>query len=214
MRPTLLLALLAVPTFAQTVYSWEDKDGLHYTDDPTRIPRGAKSVVATVGSGDTRPTAAASQRSDAGQPGAAAAVSATSTAPDERLWRERFVTAHRRIETLKGEIASLQANLPPRTECVPQPLVPVGTVQVGPQAGAPVMTGPGAQVVTVNGITAVNQGTVFAAAAQCQVNPLHDQVVLQIGQRQVALRDAQVDLEYLDRLASQAAVPREWRRGW
>ena len=48
----------------------------------------------------------------------------------------------------------------------------------------------------------------------CQVNPLHDQLRVQLAQEAVELKNAELDLEQLDRRASMVAVPREWRRGW
>ena len=44
MRHALLVLLLAAPVFAQTVYEWTDEAGdVHYTDDPSTIPKKAKT---------------------------------------------------------------------------------------------------------------------------------------------------------------------------
>ncbi len=208
-RTLALAALIAVPAVAQTVYSWEDADGTHYTDDPTQVPKKAKVAAMVV---DAAP--AAPRQAVAAAPRPASPPSPSEAPLDERAWRERFIAANRRITTVKQNIAALEASLPPRTECIAQPLVPVGTVQVGSTPGAPITAGPGTQVVTSNGITTVNRGVVVSPAARCQVNPLHDRLRLQIAQEHVALEDAKLDLEQLDRQASYDAVPREWRRGW
>lgn len=213
----LAAALVAVPAVAQTVYSWEDADGVHYTDDPSQVPKKTKKVGATTYQVDNRPratpaaTPVATQRS----PGLTAEPSRPAAKLDERGWRDRFVTATRRITTLEQGIKALQAALPPRTECVPQPLIPVGTVQVGQQQGAPITTTPGQQVVTNNGYTTVVNGNrVYSPAARCQVNAEYDRINREIELKRVELRDAQTDLEQLDRQASYDGVPREWRRGW
>lgn len=214
MRTLALLALVAVPVSAQTVYSWEDEKGVHYTDDLSQVPKKARKVDATRFNAQQRP---APTPTPAPAPPAAAAQKAaepTRPGPGEREWRERFVTAHRRISTLEQNITALQASLPPRTECVPQPLVPVGTVRADGQPGAPITTVPGQQVVTNNGYTVVNGGTVYSPAANCQVNREHDRITKEIELKRVELRDAKADLEQLDRQASYDGVPREWRRGW
>jgi hypothetical protein len=105
-------------------------------------------------------------------------------ATTEFQWRDAFIAAHRRIETIKESLVALQASLPARTECVPQPVV----------------TTPGA--------------VTRRPVARCQVNKLYDELQVQIGQKRVELTSAEADLEQLDRRASMQSVPREWRRGW
>ncbi len=212
MRTLFLTALIAVPAVAQTVYSWEDTDGVHYTDDPTQVPKRGKVEAMLV---DAAPSPRSAPRTLAASSPAPVAPEPTSAPLNEREWRERFVSANRRITTLRQSLAALESSLPPRTECIPQPLIPVGTVQVGSVGGAPITASPGSQLVTSNGVTTlVNGRPVFSPAARCQLNPEHDRIQLQIAQKGVELRDAQTDLEQLDRQASYDAVPREWRRGW
>ena len=168
-------AVLAVPAFAQTIYTWEDSEGLHYTDDASTIPKKAK-VEGRV----SDPSPASSGLKAEGAP---LAVAPVPTAPSsEYEWRDRFIAAHRRIDTVRKSIAALEATLPPRTECVPQPVVP----------------------------NTRNRGQ----RTYCQVNALHDQLRVQLAQEAVELKNAELDLEQLDRRASMVAVPREWRRGW
>lgn len=206
MRAFALVAVLAVPVSAQTVYSWEDADGIHYTDDLSQVPKKGR-IDATLMKAQP---AVAVQRS----PALTAAPSRPVSNLNEREWRDRFINANRRITTLEQSIAALQTALPARTECVAQPLIPVGTVQLGTQPGAPITTAPGTQVVTNNGYTTVNSGRVYSPAAQCQLNLEHDRMVKEIELKRVELSDAKVDLQQLDRQASYDNVPREWRRGW
>lgn len=168
-------AVIAVPAFAQTVYTWEDSEGLHYTDDASKVPRKAK-VKGMVS--EPLPASAGLKA----EPATVAIAPAPTAATTEYEWRDRFIAAHRRIDTVRKSIAALEATLPPRTECVPQPLV------ADPS----------------------NRGQL----PYCQVNPLHDRMRVQLAQEAVELKNAELDLEQLDRRASMVAVPREWRRGW
>jgi hypothetical protein len=206
----MLLTLLPLTALAQTVYQWEDADGVHVTQDLQQVPVAARSRVQamTFSTAAPRPGGAP----DDAKPAPAQAAPAR-TALDEPGWRARFVAVHRRIATLKQGVQALSVSLPPRTECVAQPLVPVGSVVIN-GTPAPITTGPGSQVVTQNGITQTVDGRVVSPAATCQVNPMHDRIRLQLAQEQVKLKDAEIDLEALDREASAEGVPREWRRGW
>ena len=182
MRTLALVVVIAVPAFAQTVYSWEDADGVHYTDDLAQVPK-SKKVEEQVLEG--RPLSKGlSGPKPAPVPPEVTANEAQATA-NEYEWRDRFIAAHRRIDSLARSISALQSSLPPRIQCVPQPVRLVGGVQ---RVGQP--------------------------TSRCQINPFHDQLQAQIAQQSVELRDAQLDLEQLDRRASLEAVPREWRRGW
>jgi hypothetical protein len=182
-RTLSLIAVIAVPAFAQTIYTWEDKDGVHATDDLSQVPK-ARKVEAMVP--EARP---ASTGLVAPKPAPVAA--APTGQSSEYEWRDLFIAAHRRIDTLRRSIAALEASLPPRVECVPQPVRVVGVGFVPTPA---------------TGARQLN--------AYCQVNPIHDQLRVEIAQQGVDLRNAELDLDQLDRRASLMAVPREWRRGW
>jgi gamma-glutamyl phosphate reductase len=106
---------------------------------------------------------------------------------------------HRRIRTKKEELGALQASLPARESCsqVARPVVVVQNTN-GQATSA----------------TAVAQAQQQQLVNQCVANPNYDRIRLQLEQKQVEVRDAERDLEQLDRQASQDAVPREWRRGW
>jgi len=192
-RSFTLVALIAVPAFAQTVYSWEDADGTHYTDDLSQVPKEKQKKVETqrleahhatgLSAGAPAPVTLALAPAQTPSPGEGPGPSA-----NEAEWRGRFIDAHRRVESTRASLSALQASLPPRTECIQQPLTTVTA------------TG----VVTPTG----------RFAQRCQINPLYDQLRVQIGQQGVELKNAEADLEQLERWASMYAIPREWRRGW
>lgn len=186
MRSLTLVALIAVPAFAQTVYSWEDGEGVHYTDDLAQVPKEQQQKVEGRVL-DARPASSGLAPTPVPAPVVVAVATGPGPSSNEAEWRERFISARRRIDSVRQGIAALEASLPPRTECVPQPMGMVG-------GGSVVPTG--------------------RFIARCQVNPLHDQLRVQIGQQGVELRNAELDLEQLERWASMYAVPREWRRGW
>lgn len=195
-RSLTLIALIAVPAFAQTVYTWEDEEGLHYTDDLSQVPKQQKKVEGRVI--DARPASSGLAAPKPATTAVAVAPAAANSRLTEYEWRDRFIGARRRIETLKQSIAALEATVPPRTECIQQQPVTV----------AP---GTGVTAAPVTGATGMGANR---RLARCQVNPLHDQLRVQIAQQQVELSAAEGDLEQLDRRASMEAVPREWRRGW
>lgn len=212
MRTLLALALFSLPVAAQTVYSWEDAEGVHFTDDLSQVPKDARNLEAAQHARVARPAPAQTTTAAVASP-ATAAPAAPASGLDEREWRGRFVTAHRRISTLQQELRALEASLPPRTECIAPPLVPGGAVMVNGY-GQPVTVTTGAQVVTQNGVRTLVNGPVVAPGTRCRVNELHDRLKVQIAEENVKLKDAQLDLEQLERDASYAGVPREWRRGW
>lgn len=190
MRALALLVCLSVPAVAQTVYSWEDADGVHYTDDPTQVPKQATVSAEHL---EKRPVVAV--QAVAASPSTGATAPQTVAGQGEREWRERFITAHRRIKTLQQSVGALRGSLPPSQTCV-QESVPVS---VPPAAGAAPGTPARVELTTVT---------------HCRPNREYERLVVRIGQEEVALRDAQTDLEQLDRRASYDGVPREWRRGW
>jgi hypothetical protein len=211
MRRALLVALVAAPAFAQTVYTWEDSSGVHYADDlglvPAEVRRASeKAGRAQPGQARVPSTKATPGRRDVGAPPSEGTVvaeapraPAPSPAPapalDESSWRRRFVDVYRRIQTSKDTLAALARSMPPRVDCVAQPQ---DTATVQPVGGAP-------------GTTVVVQAQ---PSQRCEVNLEHDRMRASLALEEVCLADAQRDLEQLERDASLAHVPREWRRGW
>jgi hypothetical protein len=241
-----LLALFALPAFAQTVYSWEDKDGVHYTDDPSLVPSKARTdatllspkvtprpatpaddsvqvVMDSPTSTQPQQPATQPQQQVVTQRQPPLVAQPTREEPNEQEWRNRFITATRRIETLEKNYSALERSRPQRVECVAQPLVPVGTVRMDPTTGAPIAPAPGSQVVVANGVTTVVNGNTmvngspvrpYGPAATCAINAEYDRITREMELTQVELSDARKDLDQLDRDASRYAIPREWRRGW
>lgn len=190
MRHLVLAVLISAPAFAQ-VFSWEDKDGVHYTNDADAVPKGVKAKKLE-GSDFGAPVQPARPVEVAAAPRPESPPLAQPPSPAnpnvEREWRDRFIQLHRAIATKKQELSALEVSLPNKVECVPQ-------ARVGP---------------VVNGQVPHQQQVV----TRCQANVMYDRIKLQIEQKRVEVRDAENDLEQLDRRASMDAVPREWRRGW
>lgn len=130
---TLALAVLfgALRGYAQTVYSWEDDAGVHYTDDVRSLPKSDATVaaielesgpIASLGSSppyvppDPTPFGPPSER--------------------ERQWRTRFVEHHQRIQSQDELLRRLRASLPAPTVCF-QRSVRVGHQALGVAAGQP-----------------------------------------------------------------------------
>ena len=239
-----LLALVALPAFAQTVYSWEDKDGVHYTDDPSLVPGKARTdatllqpkvdpkpaddsaqvvMDSPTSPKPQTPATVAPQQPAVTQRQPPLVAQPTRDEPNEQEWRNRFITANRRIETLEKNYSALERSRPQRVECVAQPLVPVGTVRMDATTGAPIAPAPGSQVIVANGVTTVVNGNTmvngspvrpYGPAATCAINAEYDRITREMELTQVELSDARKDLDQLDRDASRFAIPREWRRGW
>jgi hypothetical protein len=201
-------------TSAQAIYTWEDAHGVHFTDDLSLVPSSKRSQVQALKSLGSAPlTETGAAIAPVAKPTAEAAAKQEA---DEQRWRERFVKATRRLEGLAASIEALKSTLPPRIECVPQPLVPFGNVVVNGSRPS-IVAGPGSQVVTANGVTSV----VTSAAPQfgvvpgvCRVSEVHERQMARITEEVLALDEARKDFEALDREASLRGIPREWRRGW
>lgn len=128
MRSLLLCVVTCVPALvaAQTVYSWEDAQGVHYTDDPSAVPLKARKVDKTTYEATVAPPKAAAPaelvaKNDEvlmAQPGPVQPAPASSTpGSQEALWRSRFIGVHRRIAFLRDTISSLESAVPPPTIC-------------------------------------------------------------------------------------------------
>jgi len=232
-----ILALIALPAAAQTIYSWEDKDGTHYTDDPAMVPNNArmdatllkpKQKAQPQQPDDQQVIALDSPTPAQAQPVVAQPVVTQAPPPSsndiERQWRDRFIEVNRRIETLEKSYYALERSRPQRMECVGQTLSPMVTNnQIDPQTGAPVIPA-GTTMYASNSPAVVNgrvgttttliNGRPYVAVANCAVNSEYDRITKEMELTQVQLSDARKDLDQLDRVASQNAIPREWRRGW
>jgi hypothetical protein len=219
-----LVAVTSLVTFGQSVYTWEDADGLHFTDNPAQVPPKAKVKVlapsAPLGAPgpvpqDAAPTGPQVSSPSSPEPRAAPASAADSgpaeSAPptatgvptvapnpptvspepaadrdaplDERAWRARFVSATRRVGTLRDRVTTLERGRASRADCVPEPLT-------------------AAEVSAPGGTT------------RCRSSATQDRLQARLAEVHGELREAELELEALDREASSLSVPREWRRGW
>lgn len=215
-RPAALLVVLAASVAAaQTVYKWEDADGVHYTDDLATVPPNAKPI-ATVGA----PTSVVPASPVAPKPPtpAAAAVVApkpATTGPGmpsdvEQHWRGQFRAAHAKIRELEDEIASDSKKVEQLNGLpVNQQFSCTNGVIPSHVVGLPSNTPgtPGTLIVGPNGTTVlVPQGCVP------YVNPELEKVRDRLERNRKALVRANSDLDDLERRASNDAVPRAWRR--
>ncbi len=236
MTRLLVLALFALPAAAQTIYSWEDKDGTHYTDDPSMVPNNArldatllkpkeKAQPQQQPQNDQQVVVLDSPAPAQVKPAVAQPQPAPVAQADiERQWRERFIEVYRRIETLEKNYRALEKSRPQQVQCTGsayQP-APSSTYQVDPQTGAPIIpagttfysnTSPATVNGAANATTMIN-GRPYIAVPNCAANPEYERITREMELTQVQLSDARKDLDQLDRNASQNAIPREWRRGW
>lgn len=180
---------------AQTVYFWEDTDGVHYTDDPSQVPKDAKVEAAAL-----------KVRTPVGEPAAAAPTVPTTVpsgaqyAKGERDWRDRFIAAHRKIGTAKQTLAALEENWSSLSlNCQVPPTGSTTQLSAGPAGGR---------------AAPVEVQTVAGQQPPCHFGPAQARLRVQIDQAKVQAKDAELDLEQLERQASLEGVPREWRRGW
>jgi hypothetical protein len=188
MRPLLLAVMVvgAVPALAQTVYSWEDADGVHYTDDPAQVParatkRSEQKYERSPAPSTPQVTVAVAEQVEREKVAHAEAAKRREEADrqSEQAWRERFVTLNRNITSQKDLITRLKAALPASPFACAQPL------SVGRRVVLP-----------------------------CNGNFEYERQTARIATEQAHLDDLERQLEQLDREASYAAVPREWRRGF
>lgn len=185
MRALLLVATLAAPCFAQTVYSWEDGEGVHYTDDPTQVParatkRSEQKYERSVAPKTTQVSVAVNETAERERNERAENTRRREQAEraSEQSWRQRFVAAHLSIASQKDLLARLRAALPASPTVCSQALV-------GRRGMLP-----------------------------CAGNGEYERQTARIATEQSRLDDFERQLEQLDREASYASVPREWRRGF
>lgn len=203
---SLLLALVLTQT---TIYAWTDKHGVtHYTDDLTTIPRGVKvrttegDVVSRI---ESDVTANPPPKRVAVRPQQPEAPVPPSTS--EQQWRQLFRDALRKIENLEEDIERDRKQV---EEVNGMPLR-AGFVCNQGWWGSP---GYGTHV-SVNGAPLTGSTiTTLPTVAPCyySLNPEFERVRERLASNRRELIRAKEDLADLDRRASFASVPREWRR--
>lgn len=195
---TLLTALLLAQA---TIYSWTDKKRVeHFTDDLSTIPKGVK-VRTTEGAVVSR------IESDVvvNKPVVTQQVKPATVDPlaSEQQWRALFRAAYRRVSDLEEDIERDRKQV---EEVNGMPIRAGFTCAQGWWGGSGY--GP---TLSVNGggITS----TTGPAAVPCyySLNPEFERVRERLASNRRELLRAKADLDDLDRRASFAAVPREWR---
>ncbi len=213
----LIVAQLAGHASAQSVYSWRDADGDHFTNDINAVPEHLRAEVEH----EARSHSDMNQRSTPAANDVFIQVEPSSDQPKEkpvqaptppvvnvpappevrygsfteRQWRDKFIAANKAIEQIKVSTRELSEKLKILPVCeaigfaVPLPRVEVPNQNQRHQ-------------------------TKWLASQGCFMNREYERVELEIEEAKADLRNAEADLEELERQASSEAVPREWRRGW
>ena len=192
MRSFIALTLFSASASAQVIYSWEDGEGVHYTDDASQVPKAHRSLQKKVM--EAGPESSGLVSNTTPSPAAAPAAPTSGVAPQqpkEREWRDRFIAAYRHIDTLKRSIGALEASLPPPTTCAPLPRTRVETTPAANGSlGEPL------------------QVTAASPFTRCLGNPVFEKIRIQIVQQGVEPKDAELDLEELECQAVMEAGPR------
>ncbi len=207
---SLLVALLLAQT---TIYAWTDKSGVqHFTDDLSTIPKGVK-VRTTEGEVVSRIDADVK----ANPPKVVAqAKDEKPAAPNlsEQQWRQIFRDATRKVENLEQDIERDRKQV---EEVNGMPIRAGFTCATGwwsqPVYGTTVNAGVG-QTGQGSTVTVGSGPSVMPTVAPCYYshNPEFERVRERLASNRRELVRAREDLADLDRRASFAAVPREWRR--
>lgn len=208
-----MLPLLTALLLSQaTIYSWTDKKGVqHFTDDLSSIPKGVKvrttegDVVSRIESEPAKPQQKQLAAAPVQPPPAPPKNDALAA---EQHWRSLFREATRRVENLKEDIERDRKQV---EEVNGMPLRAGYTCAMG-WWGQPTM----GTAVTVNGapLTTTSTVSVLPGVAPCyySLNPEFERVRERLESNRRELVRAKSDLEDLERRASFASVPREWRR--
>lgn len=187
MRATLVAILaFAGPVFAQSIYTWTDETGEHFTNDVARVPHQG-DVKVRVTTGDFVSTVAVERL-----PAVALVVPAPVAVLDESAWRATYRAARLKVRELEDGIEAQR--------------------RVIEESGLPVTTRMHCSVGT--GLVVASGQLVGSGAARSRVCGTwhHDAEVLKLEVDRRALVRAREELAELDRRAAFEAVPLEWRR--
>ncbi len=186
MRFAALALLWSTVASAQAVYTWVDKEGeTHFTDDPSTAPKGAKVHTTEGVELSNVPAERTAPRPAPVEPRRPAPTPGPKpTAEEEARWRKLFRDATTRVTTLEEEIERDRK-----------------------------------QVEEINGMPITGTYTCYSRQAgggrivvPCGSNPAHTRIKERLATNRSALERAKADLDDLERRASFAGVPREWRR--
>ncbi len=136
LRPLwLTVTLFSSASFAQTIYKWEDASGTHYADSMSAVPKSARNVETMRVVRDApapAPTPVPSPAPTVVVHNSNGQVWEDSAGLNESQWRDRFIKANRKIQTLEAQLAAADAN--PLTVC-PPPVVQNGAIVQPAAAG-------------------------------------------------------------------------------
>lgn len=187
-----LLLLVPFVGLAQPVYRWIDSEGVvHYTDDPRKLPPGVKAE-RTEGAPIGEVTISGPEPAPAVEPAPAPPPAEADERIAEREWRARFRAIHDRIRSLEDAIAADRKKLRDIDSGLP-----VAGTYVCPQRVYGLPSG------------------VYTGGFPCfpsAIDPEYQLTKDRLAANETALARAKEDLQELERQASFAAVPREWRR--
>ena len=187
--PVGICLFLSLAARGQTIYTWVDASGQrHYTDDPNAAPKD-RQVKTTTGNPLIEVHKAQTPAPPPPSPvSPAPAPVEKPTEPPEREWRALFRSAHARIEALEQQLLQdrrmVDSNGMPivgRYDCYRGPY----NLQTGRRGDSPC-------------------GYLMPAGEV-------ERAKERIAANETALAKAKDDLDDLERRASWAAVPREWR---
>jgi hypothetical protein len=179
-----LTLLWSTLAFGQAIYTWVDQDGeTHFTDDPSTAPKGVK--LRTTEGREISSMSMGVRAADGGTVAPKKAPAGPSAPDDSEVrWRKLFREARAKIATLEEEIERDRK-----------------------------------QVEEINGMPVTGTYTCYARQTTgtryvipCGSNAEHTRIKERLGTNRSALERARVELDDLERRASVAGVPREWRR--
>ena len=195
MKSLCFLLLVALPVMAQTkagkIYTWVDADGVtHYSDSPEGAPKGTR-VSTTTGADLNTIVGEAPRGSEAEEAAEEARIdevhAAREAAATEAEWKKRFREAREKVRKLENQVEVERAQL---EEVNGMPMMRVGTCR--------------------NGLW-VNQLGQVQAVPYCNPDYLAGRKA-KLESLRGDLKVAKDELQQLERDASFAAVPQNWRR--
>ncbi|PZR07060.1 MAG: hypothetical protein DI536_28810 [Archangium gephyra] len=203
-----MITLLTAWLLAQaTIYSWTDKKGVeHFTDDLSTIPKGVKvrttegAVVSRIESDVVVNKPVVTQQ---------AKPAPDTSLASEQQWRSLFRAAYRRVSDLEEDIERDRKQV---EEVNGMPIRAGFTCAQGWWGSA----GYGSTLMVNGGGLSASTGptiTTLPTVAPCyySLNPEYERVRERLASNRRELLRAKADLDELERRASFAAVPREWR---
>jgi hypothetical protein len=220
----LVVVLVASQGWAQSVFKWTDAEGTtHYTNDPASIPKDAK-VTATTGAevnvitaeGEADPPLPPAVPKAATAKAAAANTDPEVPSASELEWRRLFREANLKIRELQDQI---EADKNVVEQINGMPITGHLRCGYGYITPAPIVGANSGVSITANGQVLPNAvvgpntyGAYAGTPCWYGADPKFEHIRQRLAKNRIALERAKEDLADLERQASFASVPREWRR--